>query len=112
MRAPATVELFERIIAALVGHPDFRVDLPTVWDMRESEGFGDFTRPELSRLLAVSRSARAGTPGYRVAMVTQRDVDFGVGRMMGAMEQPTEITLGVFRDIDEARRWAFGPETS
>ncbi len=109
LRGRATEQLFTEIIAELTGHPDFHLNLPSVWDMRETEGFGEMSRAELSRLVMISRQARAGATGYRVAMVAGKTLDYGVGRMLGGTVERGEVMdVAVFYDFEEARRWAFG----
>ena len=85
--------------------------MPAIWDVRESAGFAGLAPAELVRMLSISRRARSASAPYRVAMVAARDVDFGVGRMLGGSVSDREpLELGVFRDVEEAERWAFGPD--
>ena len=109
VRGRATAGLFKAIIDELTLHPDFHLELPSVWDMRESEGFGQMTRAELSQLVMISRRARQGSKGYRVAMAAGGTLDYGVGRVLGGTVERAEIMeVGIFYDVDQAKRWAFG----
>lgn len=109
MRGEVTERLFTTIIADLSAHPDFHLNLPSVWDMRDAVGFGEMSRAELSRLVMISRQARAGSTGYRVAMVAGKTLDYGVGRMLGGTVERGEVMeVGIFYDLDEAKGWAFG----
>ena len=109
MRGRVTERLFTVIIAELTEHPDFHLNLPSVWDMRETEGFGELSRAELSRLVMISRQARAGATGYRVAMVAGKTLDYGVGRTLsGTVERGEVMEVGIFFDFDEAQQWALG----
>ena len=111
IRSRVSVELFEEIVLAMVSDPRFRRDMPAVWDVRDSAGFGALSPAELVRMVGISRRARSATGRYRVAMVAARDVDFGVARMLGGSVSGREpLDLGVFRDVDEAERWALGPD--
>jgi len=47
-------------------------------------------------------------PPARVAFVTQREIDFGLARMFGAYRDEPDTAFRVFREIDEAIRWARG----
>lgn len=109
MRGRVTEQLFADIITELTEHPDFHLNLPSVWDMRDTEGFGEMSRAELSRLVMISRQARAGSTGYRVAMVAGKTLDYGVGRMLGGTVERGEVMeVGIFFDFDDAINWAFG----
>lgn len=108
LRGRASEQVFADIISELTSHPDFHLDLPSVWDMRETEGFGEMSRAELSRLVMISRKARLGATGYRVAMVAGKPLDYGVGRMLGGTVERGEVMeVGIFFDFEEAKRWAF-----
>ena len=53
----------------------------------------------------VARQSRLG-PDCRVAVVTSSDATFGMGRMAEAHAEPRKVHFRVFRDYDEALRWA------
>lgn len=109
VRGRVSAELLQTIISEMVAHPKFHLELPSVWDMRASEGFGHMSRAELSKLVMISRQARSGSKGYRVAMVAGGTLDFGVGRMLGGtVERGDVMEVAIFYDFDEATRWAFG----
>lgn len=114
VRGRATLELFRQVVDAMVEHPGFRRDMPSVWDLRASAGFGEFSRAELAQMVNLSRAARGPGASYRVAMVAGRDLDFGVGRMLGGGVAGAggNPQVGVFRDLGEAEEWAFRSERS
>jgi len=41
----------------------------------------------------------------RLALVVERDLHFGLGRMFAAFAERHGLNLGAFRDLDEARGW-------
>jgi len=47
-------------------------------------------------------------PPERVAFVTRREIDFGLARMFGAYRDEPGTAFEVFREIDDAIRWARG----
>ena len=53
----------------------------------------------------VTRQPRLG-PDCRVAVVTAHDATFGMARMAEAHAEPRKVHFRVFRDYDEALRWA------
>lgn len=109
VRAAVSVDLFRSILETMQADPRFRSDMPSVWDARESAGFAALSDGELWKMVTISRRARSTGAPYRVALVTGRDADFGVGRMLGgAVSSSRAPELGVFRDLPEAERWAFG----
>ena len=107
IRSRVSVDLFEEIVGAMVSDPRFERGMPAIWDVRDSDGFAELSPAELIRMVGISRRARSASP-YRVAMVADRDVDFGVARMLrGTISDRAPLDLGVFRDVEKAERWAF-----
>ena len=104
---------FEGISAAahaMAVHPDFRPDLPTVWDFSVVESLSGLGADDMRRLASVVTPFRRGGGRPRVALVTPDDANFAGARMFnGLNEARLLIDLRVFRDAAEARDWAFGP---
>jgi len=46
---------------------------------------------------------------YKSALVTARNVDFGLSRMYEAYGHGLPLTVRVFRNIDKAREWLSPP---
>lgn len=74
-----------------------------VWDGRSAEfNLSSEDIRELAQFVKLNQPA----PPARVAFVTQTAVGFGLARMFGAYRDQPETDFQVFRDIDEAIRWA------
>lgn len=48
---------------------------------------------------------------YRLALVSEDDVNFGAGRMVEGLSASLPITVHVFRSLDEALAWAGEQDT-
>jgi hypothetical protein len=79
---------------------------PIVWDLRAAEL--DF-EPDEVRQLALFILGRQPAPPSRVAIVTGRDVDFGLARMLEVYRDHPATQVHTFRDYDEAVSWATPP---
>ena len=77
-----TYESFVEAFEALVAHESFHPGLNTLWDVR----------------------------GARVAVAVGSDAAFGVARIYEALAADLPMEFRVFRDIEEAERWAAGPQ--
>ncbi|MDP6980691.1 MAG: hypothetical protein QF570_19175 [Myxococcota bacterium] len=44
----------------------------------------------------------------QIALVVSTDVQFGMGRMLGALSHETPVSYEVFRERDDAERWLLG----
>lgn len=107
-RAAVTVEGIRGAAEALGAHPDFHPDLPTVWDFSAAASSGDLGSDDMRRLAREVAPIRVGSGRPRVAVVTKGEANFAGARMFGGLnERRLSVDLGVFRDVAEARRWAF-----
>ena len=104
-----TLEGIRDAAQALGRHPDFRPDMPTVWDFSGALSSSDLDSDDMRRLAREVAPIRAGGGRPRVAVVTKGKANFAGARMFGGLnERRLGVTLGVFREVEEARRWAFG----
>jgi len=79
-----------------------------VWDFRDAEF--DFTTMQVREFAEFIFRNQPTPPPLRVAFVTQRDVDFGMARMFEVFREDPRTAFRVFRDYEEALRWARSPE--
>lgn len=77
---------------------------PVVWDFRSAQL--DVHPPEIDALAQFILESQPPTPPPRVAFVTGRDVDFGLSRMFEVHREHPATLVRVFRNYDEALRWA------
>ena len=106
-----TAEGIRAAARALGEHPDFRADLPTVWDFSASGSPSGLDSDDMRKLARELAPMREGGGNPRVAVVTPDDANFAGARMFGGLnESRLRVNLGVFRDREEARRWAFEGE--
>jgi len=90
--------------------PAFRPDSPRLWDARETEGGPAVAALDLVRM---ARSKGSEAP-HRVAVLVQRDVDFGLSRIFQAHSEDArqQATVRVFRDRAAALAWLLGEASS
>lgn len=107
LRAIGTYALTEvatafRLALADPGRPVLRALL---YDVRESQVVGSRTTIEI-RDAAIFFSSLGHEVGQRVALLASTDLSYGVMRMLAAWAEDSGIDVDVFRDSDEAFRWA------
>ena len=81
---------------------------PVVWDFREAHF--EMTSPDTREVAQYVLQNQPAPPPQRVAFVTGRDVDFGMGRVFEAYRDDPRTDFRVFRDYEQATRWARGQE--
>lgn len=79
-----------------------------VWDFREARF--DVTSSDIWEVAQFVARHQPDKPPSRVAFVTSRDVDFGSARVFEAFREDPRTEFRVFRDYEEAVRWARLPE--
>ena len=86
---------------AVWSNPDWR-GKPVVWDFRSAQFDVDAAGVrEIAQFILTSQPV----PPPKVALVTAREVDFGMARMLEAYRENPATEVQVFRDYDEASSW-------
>lgn len=106
---PAASDLLE-LYGRVIGDHGGRSRL---WDYRAADLTGLSGRDLAVIADAVSRK-EPEPEGFRVAVVVEKDVDFGISRMYQALaERRLSVPYEVFRNLADAERWLRdGPEAS
>ncbi len=102
LSADEAMEAYDQLLA----HPNFQASLDVIWDISDGTIKG-MTAQQMQRMTRYAEAAvgRRGQ-GFRQAVVTPRDIDFGVARMYQAYAE--RLPLGssrVFRSLPEAHAW-------
>ena len=82
--------------------PDLR-GKSIVWDFRAAQF--DLAAPDIHEIARFVLT-RQPEPPPRVALVTSRDVDYGLARMFGTLRETEGTEISVFRELDDAVNWA------
>ena len=86
---------------AVWNDPDFR-GKPVVWDFRLAQLDVDAAGVrEIAQFILTSQP----DPPPKVALVTAREVDFGMARMLEAYRENPATEVQVFRDYEAASSW-------
>lgn len=93
-----------RALEGCVGHRDFRPGLNGIADLRRARY--DARSEDIKRLAELMAMHRDRIGSSRTAIVVSSDVAYGLSRMYQAFADDTSIQTRIFRDIDEAERWA------
>ena len=99
----------EAAFAKAITHPDYRAGMGRVWDVKSGAG-DELTDAEMRRFANLATKQMEARGRGRVGVVVARDRSFGVARMfltwLDSYDLPFEREI--FRDLDEAVRWASG----
>lgn len=103
----ATLEGFTAWLKEGISDPRSRPGLRVIIDHRQL-ATSAMTLGDIERRAEITAKEQPNIRGAHVAIVVERDVEFGMLRMLGAVfETHPELRsmLCVFRSIDEARLW-------
>lgn len=88
----------------MIDHPEFRPGMQALWRFEGVEGPG-LSSDELRDVVSIQRETIARRGPARVAVVVERDVDFGIVRVYEVLARSVHIDVRGFRDLGDATRW-------
>ena len=75
-----------------------------VWDFREAKF--DVSTSDIQKIAQFIVANQPATPPLKVAFVSPNDLEFGLARAFGTYREDQHTVFQVFRDYEEAIRWA------
>ena len=103
-----TVDQFEAQLKEIVSGADFPPDVPTIWDLSETD-ISKFDRDFIQQLLAI-RERFPSRGDALIAVVASSDLTFGISRMYASHGDALPQRVRVFRTIAEAEAWLLDAE--
>ena len=86
--------------------PAFRPGMSVLWDLRNANLARVFPTEDAWRFAdALEKRLEQRGTGYRMAIVANSDLEFGIARQYEAVTERLPFTSRVFRDYDDAWRW-------
>ena len=93
-------------INTLYHEPRFDRGMKVFFDMRQARVA--MSPQEVREVVTFASAQRDRRPGGRVAVVTDRDADYGMVRIAQVYLEEVQIELMVFRVAEEAKQWLEG----
>jgi hypothetical protein len=75
-----------------------------LWDLRNLDK-GPASTQEIQEAAELTEANLDIWRGTRIAVLVNRDLDFGVARMFGAFAERFDLEFGIYRDKDSAIEW-------
>ena len=88
-------------------HPDFQPGMSEVWDMR-SGAIDALSQADVQAIVAFVTARLESRGCGRLAIVASEDLTHGVARVVDGWAVDLPFEREIFRDFDEAVRWASG----
>ena len=99
-----TTVLAEKIVLAMLGHPDFQPGMPGLWDLRQAD-LSRINASALQDMAARNRNFAERRGTSRLGLLVDTDHDYGVARMYEVLGQLPHLEIRGFRDSGEAEAW-------
>ena len=100
------------VLKSIPDHPDFQKGMSALWDMRDAS-FTKLTKNDLYKMQRfINYNAEKRGSNFKVAYVVSRDLEYGVGRMLGfILQAKPPCSRKTFRSMSEALEWINTPFT-
>lgn len=101
----ATLSMLKTMPEFIIQHPEWYPEVPSLVDFRGCSTAG-LSSDDIFELSEMIKAMDATLGGGNCAIVTSRELDYGLARMWQMMtEEHVQMDIDVFKDIDEARAW-------
>lgn len=97
-----TIDEWKTAAEAFIADPGFRPGMGIVNDRRQARAP---TTQEVKAVVAFAQARSSGIGKARWAAVAADSANYGMSRMAQFLLEGTSVTLGVFRDPDDAETW-------
>ena len=91
------------LMSAINQHPDYKKGMGTLLDMRNTRVM--IKMDQLTTLAEAVRQLITIRGRIGIAILTDSDITYGMGRMVGSSLGQEDIQVGAFRDETEAVQW-------
>jgi hypothetical protein len=99
-----TVEQACDTLRAMVLLPDFRISMPSIWDLRHTE-LMHINGQDIGTLSKVAHELKEQRGAAKTAIVVGSDLSYGLGRMFELLNGTSHLEARVFRDMASAEFW-------
>lgn len=100
----AGVDLFGAAFNAVLDDPDFSPGMDTLWNLMNAD-VSSISIEEIQSIVDMVEINAQRRGAGRVAIVAERDVDFGVSRIYQALASDLDTSVAVFRAVADAEAW-------
>jgi len=100
-----TLEAIRSSFAALIDNPRLRKNTPAIWDFRAANA-SQVSTDEISQIVDFFQGHIDKRAGHKVAIVVADDLGFGLSRMYEFQALKLRAEIEVFRDFEQAKKWA------
>jgi hypothetical protein len=105
-----TYEGIKSSYASVITHPDYKDDMNSIWDIRDADAskFDSHDTIKIARFFETKTKDRAE---YKTAVIVSRDLEHAVSRKYQVAAADLPAKIGVFNNLEEAKKWVAGLET-
>lgn len=94
---------------AILSHPDFQEDMRVIWDIRDADA-SKFDSQDVIRLARYFETQLKHRVKFKVAVIVSRDLEYGLSRMYQVAAADLPAKIGIFINIEDAKKWVTGSD--
>lgn len=99
-----TLEDLTAVVRGVLAHPDHTPGMKAIWDLRGSD-LARLSSTDLQNIHEFNSISTKDMPPRRSAIVVDRTVSFGIGRMYEMLSEGGKVSTRIFMGISEAEGW-------
>jgi len=94
---------------AVLSHPDLQDDMCVIWDIRDADA-SKFDSQDVIRLARYFETQLKYRSKFKVAVIVSRDLEYGLSRMYQVAAADLPAKIGIFINIEDAKKWVTGSD--
>lgn len=94
---------------AVLSHPDFQKDMCVIWDIRDADA-SKFDSQDVIRLARYFETQLKHRAKFKVAVIVSRDLEYGLSRMYQVAAADLPAKIGIFINLENAKKWVTGSD--
>ena len=102
-----TFEEIKSSYEAVLTHPDFKDNLNSIWDLRDAD-VSKFDSQDVIKIARFFETQTKNRTKYKAAIIVSRDLEYGLSRKYQVAAADLPAKIGIFIDLEEAKKWVTG----
>jgi hypothetical protein len=104
-----TFEDIKSAFEASLTHPEFYIDMPVIWDLQKADA-SKLNTQDVIRIARYFELQLKKHVDFKAAIVVSRDLEYGLSRMYQVAVADLPPKIGIFRDLEDAKKWVMASD--
>ena len=104
-----TIDEIKSSYETILTHPDFRIDMNSIWDMRDADA-SKFESQDVIRIARYFETQFKNRAEFKVAVIVSRNLEYDLSRMYQVAAADLPAKIRIFHNLEEAKKWLAGSD--